>query len=164
MERVVAKTGRARGAGLLRSLALAAGLLLAAAPAAAATRYVNVSDATCQNKTPCYSTIQAAIAAVQPGDIVRVQPGMYPEKIMILDLYSQAGASEASRIVLEADPAAPVGSVVLNSPGSTCSSPESIRIARSRYVSVRGLSITGPGSQALVLAGAADDTQFIELV
>jgi pectin methylesterase-like acyl-CoA thioesterase len=46
-------------------------------------RYVNNPDPTCRGHAPCYSTIQAAVDAVQPGDTIRIQPGQYKESVLI---------------------------------------------------------------------------------
>jgi hypothetical protein len=61
----------------LRLLPLAALLLsLAAAPLEAAIRYVSPGGS-CGGASPCYATIQDAIDAAAPGDVIYVQPGLY---------------------------------------------------------------------------------------
>ncbi len=46
-------------------------------------RYVNRADPTCGGHTPCYRTIQAAVNAAGPGNIVRIQAGIYTEQIRV---------------------------------------------------------------------------------
>jgi nitrous oxidase accessory protein NosD len=80
-------TRYAGGHHMTRARLLPAVLALTAAlagPAAAAIRYVN--DATpdpFQCEGAPYSTIGAALAASQPGDEIRVCPGVYPEQVVI---------------------------------------------------------------------------------
>ena len=60
----------------LSSFALASALVAAASPVWGASLYVN-NDGLCGGHSPCYTSIQAAIAAALPGDDVIVQPGLY---------------------------------------------------------------------------------------
>jgi len=50
---------------------------LHAASATGADRYVN-DDGGCNGFTPCYGSIQAAVDVAGAGDIIHVQPGVYP--------------------------------------------------------------------------------------
>jgi hypothetical protein len=45
--------------------------------ASGTVRHVN-PDGLCGGSTPCYSSLQSAIDASSPGDLVLVQPGLYP--------------------------------------------------------------------------------------
>ena len=65
--------------------------------------FVNRADPTCAGQAPCYTTIQEAIDAAQPGNIVRIQAGIYPEQISI-EKNKFPNATEFDRIVIEADP------------------------------------------------------------
>jgi hypothetical protein len=58
-----------------------AGLLLTAAPAQAVTILVDDDEVQCP--AALFNTIQGAINAANPGDIVRVCPGVYNEQIVI---------------------------------------------------------------------------------
>jgi hypothetical protein len=58
-----------------------AGLLLTAAPAQAVTILVDDDEVQCP--AALFNTIQAAINVANPGDIVRVCPGVYNEQIVI---------------------------------------------------------------------------------
>jgi len=82
--------------------------------AAGDTLYVNASaTAACDGKTPCFTSIQRAIDAVGPGERIEIQAGSYAEQLRIQRKNAGASAREADRIVIEADRAAPPGSVVL---------------------------------------------------
>ena len=74
--------------------------------------YINRTDPTCGGQTPCYTTIQDAVDAAQPGNIVRIQAGAYPEQISI-EKNKFPNATEFDRIVIEADPTLQPGQVVL---------------------------------------------------
>jgi parallel beta-helix repeat protein len=138
-------------AGLLSGILLLT-VSLASPGEAGTVRHVSRADATCGGRSPCYGRIQAAVNAAQPGDTVQIQPGSYVEQIAVTA--KNAGAlSPATRIVIQADPSAPVGGVVLHGPGSHCAHGHAIRIERSRFITIRGLTITGAGGAAIALAG-----------
>jgi hypothetical protein len=71
---------------------------LSFAPADAQTiRYVNRTDAACGGHAPCYTTIQGAINSVGPGDVIRIQSGVYPEQISIAGKNNFQGADRPNR-------------------------------------------------------------------
>ena len=109
----------------------------------------------CGGQSPCYGSIQAAVNAAQPGDTVQIQAGSYVEQVSVIA--KNAGATNpASRIVIQADPSAPVGSVVVHGSVNQCAQGHAIRIQQSRFVTIRGLTITGAGGAAIALAGGGD--------
>ena len=71
-----------------------AGLLLTAAPAQAVIILVDDDEAQCPSAL--FNTIQAAIDVANPGDIVRVCPGIYDEQVLI-------DGSKASPLTLRGD-------------------------------------------------------------
>ncbi len=116
-------------------------------------RYVNNTDSTCQGNTPCYSTLQAAVDAVQAGDTIRVQPGHYNEAVVVKGK-NKAATTEADRIIIEADPAAPNGSVVVGTADTSCTTATVFQFASSRFVTLRGVTIRNAGVEAIRLLGA----------
>jgi len=52
-----------------------------------ATVYVS-SDGTCGGKTPCYSTIQAAMDAAEAGNVIRILQGTFDEDIIMDHAYN----------------------------------------------------------------------------
>ena len=74
--------------------------------------FVNHADPSCDGKSPCYSTIQAAVEVAQPGSVIRIQAGTYPEQISI-EKNKFPNATEFDRIIVEADPALQPGQVIL---------------------------------------------------
>ena len=125
--------------------------------------YVNNTDATCDRLAPCFVTLQAAIDAAYARDTVSVQAGSYAEQNVIRNKNALAEASESDRIVIEADPSAPPGSVIIGHPTSACSSGEAVRVQNSRFVTLRGLTITGAGGQAIRVMGGEKQNQAIHL-
>ena len=140
-------------------------LLLApasSAPQAPLTLWVSSGDPACGGHTPCYATIQAAIDAAQAGDTVRILAGAYVEQLAVSGTNS-AASSEAERLVIEADPAAPVGSVVLTPPTTQCTNGHAVKFQQSKFVTLRGLTLTGAGGQAVSLMGGNNQNQAIHL-
>ncbi len=125
--------------------------------------YVNNADPTCQGQSPCYSTIQAAVDAGIAGDTIRIQAGTYQEQVNISGKNNVTEASEADRITLEADPVAPVGSVILTGVVSQCTNGYAIRLQQSKFITIRGITITGAGGQAISLMGGNNQNQAIHL-
>jgi hypothetical protein len=62
---------------------------------------------------------------------------------------------KATRVVIEADPAAPAGSVTVGSASQKCAKGNAIAIESSRFLTLRGLMITDAGDQSIVLAEGA---------
>lgn len=122
---------------------------------AGAIRHVNRTDATCGGASPCYGGIQAAVNAAQPGDTVQIQAGNYVEQVSV-NAKNSSATNPATRIVIQADPSAAVGSVMLRGAVSQCAAGHAIHIRQSRFVTIRGLTITGAGGAAIALAGGGD--------
>jgi RHS repeat-associated protein len=134
------------------------------AAASGATLYVSNTSPTCQGHAPCFSTIQAAINAAQPGDTVQIQAGVYTEQLTIANKNNIASATENSRIVIEADPAALTDSVTLRGvPAPSCTKGFAIKIQKSKFVTVRGLTLTDAKGSAITILGGANKNQAIRL-
>jgi RHS repeat-associated protein len=135
------------------------------APAAApSTLYVNGNvAAACQGKAPCFTTIQGAIDAVGAGQRIEIQAGTYVERLEIERKNAGARASEADRIVIEADPAEPPGSVLLRGRASRCEGGYAIDVSRSKYVTIRGLTIVGAGGRGIGLRGGSLENRGIHI-
>ncbi|HSF56835.1 MAG TPA: Ig-like domain-containing protein, partial [Candidatus Binatia bacterium] len=125
--------------------------------------FVNHTDPTCGGHAPCYTTIQDAVDGAQPGNTVRIQAGTYPEQIFV-EKNKFPNATEFDRIVIEADPALQPGQVVLTgAPGPQCTDRWAIRIKQSKFVTIRGLTITLTGGQAISLMGGNNGNQDIHI-
>ncbi|HET9884886.1 MAG TPA: right-handed parallel beta-helix repeat-containing protein [Candidatus Binatia bacterium] len=126
--------------------------------------YVNKTDTTCNGRSPCYSRIQAAIDVSTSGDTIRIQPGTYPEQLNI-QKNDFASAGETNRIIIEADPESAPNAVILSgSAGPQCTNKFAIRIRRSKFVTIRGLTITGTGAEAIFMMGGNNGNQGINIV
>lgn len=140
-------------------IGLLLGILLTTSAAglgeAGIVRHVNRTEATCGGASPCYGSIQAAVNAAQAGDTVQIQAGSYVEQVGVIAKNTGA-TNPATRIVIQADPAAAVGSVVLRGSVNQCAGGHAILVRQSRFVTIRGLTITGAGGAAIALAGAGD--------
>lgn len=121
--------------------------------AAGTVRYVSNTSPTCNGQSPCYATIQAAVNAAQPGDAIRIQAGEYASAVVVRGKNNTETATEADRIILEADPAAPQGSVILGTTDPKCVAGANLQIESSQFITIRGLTIAGGKRQALTLAG-----------
>ena len=133
------------------------------APTAAATvRHVDRSDSTCGGRAPCYGSVQAAVNAAQPGDTVQVRAGEYVEQVTVAGKNASA-LSEASRITIQADPTLPAGGVVLHGAIAQCAQGHAIRVQQSRFVTIRGLTITGAGGAGIALSGGAAQNAAIRI-
>jgi hypothetical protein len=100
-----------------------------------------------------YSSIQAAIDDAQPGDTIRIQAGGYDEAIRIKGKNNTPDATEADRIIIEADPEAALGSVILGSASQKCAKGDAIQVESSKFIILRGLMITDTGAQSIQLFG-----------
>jgi hypothetical protein len=148
---------------IVSAMTLATTALVVVRSADAATvRHVNRSDAGCGGRAPCYASIQVAVNAAQAGDTVQIQPGTYVEQVSIAGKNATTW-SEASRILIQADPGAPVGSVVLHGAVAQCAQGHAIRIQQSRFVTIRGLTITGAGGAGIALLGGSSQNVSIRL-
>jgi len=127
------------------------------------TRYVNRVDPTCGGHAPCYTTIQSAVNAALPGETIVIQAGTYREQVTIQGKNNVAAASEVDRIVITSDPLAPPGGVVITGTTSGCTNGHAIRLQQSKYVTLRGLTITGAGGQAIALLGGNNQSQAIHV-
>ena len=105
--------------------------------------HVNRADSTCGGQSPCFATIQAAISTADPNSIIRIQAGTYPEQLSITRKNNFQGATEIDRIVIEADPATQPGQVVLTGAPRACAGNYAIRLQQSKFITIRGLTITG---------------------
>jgi RHS repeat-associated protein len=101
-------------------------------------------------------------AALQ-GDVIQIQAGTYTERLTIQDKNNVAGASESSRILIEAAPGLPPGSVLLKPPAAVCLNGHAVLIRRSKFVTIRGLTITGAVGAGVVLLGGSQQNQAIHI-
>jgi len=151
--------------GLAVALVVTVGSLLGTMPAptaAATVRHVDRSDSTCGGRAPCYGSVQAAVNAAQPGDTVQVRAGEYVEQVTVAGKNASA-LSEASRITIQADPTLPAGGVVLHGAIAQCAQGHAIRVQQSRFVTIRGLTITGAGGAGIALSGGAAQNAAIRI-
>lgn len=120
----------------------------------AAELFVDAADPFCGDRAPCFASIQEAIDAADPGDRIRIRSGTYAERLRIRDLNDSDAADEADRIVIERAADAPPDSVVLDGSGfrQRCRS-AAIEVSRSRFVTIRGLVVTGFGGPAVRMRG-----------
>ncbi|MGH7931298.1 MAG: Ig-like domain-containing protein, partial [Candidatus Binatia bacterium] len=103
------------------------------------------------------------VTAAQPGSIVRIQAGTYPERVTVSNKNSISGSTELHRIVIEADPAAAVGSVIVRPPAASCLNGYAILVRRSKFVTLRGLTITGAAGAGVTLLGGDDHNRAIHI-
>ncbi len=125
--------------------------------------YVSNHDNSCNGQTPCYNSIQGAVNAAQARDTIQIQAGTYSEQLTI-SKNDFVGATEADRIIIEADPASSPDSVrVTGSAGPQCTDKFAIRLKQSKFITIRGLTITGTGAQAISLMGGNNANQGIHI-
>ena len=127
------------------------------------TLHVNRTDPTCGGQSPCFTTIQAAINAAGPGNVIQIQGGTYPEKLELNGKNNFQGATEIDRIIIEADPVTQPGQVVLTGAPGACTGNYAIRLQQSKFITIRGLTITGTGGQAISLLGGNNQNQDIHI-
>ena len=125
--------------------------------------YVNRTDPTCAGHSPCFTTIQAAINAAGPGSAIRIQAGTYPEQLSITGKNNFPSATEIDRIVIEADPSEQPGQVIVRGAPGACTGNYAIRLQQSKFITIRGLTITGTGGQAISLLGGNNQNQDIHI-
>src|SRR2546426_11351130 len=77
-----------------------------------------------------------------------VTAGTYHEQVAITGKNNTTGASEADRIVIQADPGAPRESVVVTPPAAPCINGEALRFRPSKVLTPRGLTLPGAPSRA----------------
>jgi parallel beta helix pectate lyase-like protein len=148
----------------MRTLGFLTALIAAlffAAPVESATLYVNNSDPSCGGNAPCFATIQAAVNSALAGDGVEIQPGIYPEQILIANKNNSAAATENDRITIE--PFEGPDSVVITGSSAGCSGGDAIRFRRSKFVTLRGLTITDTGGTAVELLGGSSQNSAIHI-
>jgi RHS repeat-associated protein len=126
-----------------------------------AVRWVDARGG-CDGHVPCYSRIQAAIDAVRAGEIVRILPGEYVERLRI-QRKNATSRFASDRIVIEADPNSPADRVVLRGTPGRCESGYAVDFDRSRYVTLRGLVIAGAGQRGVGLRGGSRQNVGIRL-
>jgi len=127
------------------------------------TLHVNRTDPTCGGQSPCFTTIQGAINAAGPGNVIQIQGSTYPEQLELNGKNNFQGATEIDRIIIEADPATQPGQVVLTGAPGTCTGNYAIRLQQSKFITIRGLTITGTGGQAISLLGGNNQNQDIHI-
>jgi hypothetical protein len=149
-----------RTLGFLTALVAA---LCFAAPVESATLYVNNSDPSCDGNVPCFATIQAAVNAALAGDIVEIEPGIYPEQVIIANKNNSAAATENDRITIETAYFGGSGSAVVTGSSAGCGGGDAIRFKRSKFVTLRGLTITGTGGTAVELLGGSSQNSAIHI-
>ena len=81
------------GAGLLAVASIIAFAMSAlTTTATGSTLYVN-PDGSCSGRTPCFTTIQAAVNAASPGDTIQVAAATYPELVQVTKTLTINGAN-----------------------------------------------------------------------
>ncbi len=125
--------------------------------------HVNRTDSTCGGHSPCYATIQAAVDTATSGTVIRIQAGTYSERVTVSGKNNIVTATEYDRIVIEADPNAGAGSVIVRPPTAYCLNGYGFLIRQSKYVTLRGLTITGAVGAGVVLLGGTDQNQAIHI-
>ena len=112
------------------------------------TLWVDDDDPTCGGSSPCYSTIQAAVAAAQSGDTIKVLSGTYNGPIVITKSVTLSGESKGSVIVKEsASQEQPEDQVILSILESATVKIEDLTvISKLRY----GVSIIGPNARVTI--------------
>lgn len=142
-------------------------------PAQATVLHVSHDDPTCGGKSPCYATIHAAVDDAQGGDSVQIEPGLYIEKITIASKNNSPAAGEEQRILIEA---VLPDTVTVSEPGDGATVEADavphpvdrearglIMIHHSRFVTIRGLTITGSRAAAVQLRGDHGQNSGIHL-
>ena len=137
--------------------------LVSAAAQAQTILHVSRTDPTCGGQSPCFTTIQAALNAAGPNTVIQIQAGSYPEQLTITGKNNFQGATEVDRIIIEADPTTQPGQVVLTGAPGACTGNYAVRLQQSKFITIRGLTITGTGGQAISLLGGNNQNQDIHI-
>ena len=111
-------------------------------PASAAYLCVN------PGKTPCYTTISAAVGAAAPGDTINVDQGTYKEQVTILHSLSLVGENRNNTTI---DATGFVNGVYIN---GTASAPN----AGVTDVNVTGFTIENAETEGILVANASNVT------
>jgi hypothetical protein len=151
---------------LLRVFTFLMGLMLLPQPAQSqqpTILYVSQADPSCDGAFPCFTTIQAAINAAPAGAIIRINAGTYRERLTIDGKNNFIGTTEASRIIIEANPLLAAGSVTVRPPAASCANGYGVLIRRSRFITIRGLTITGATGAGVILNGGSQQNLGIHI-
>ncbi len=99
-----------------------------------------------------FTTVQAAVDALPSLGpcTVNVLAGTYGETVSISSKNSGAVA-ESSRIVIQRNPAAAIGSVIIDAGGATTAT---VSVSGSKFITLKGLDIRGSNRQGIVLVGS----------
>lgn len=121
-----------------------------ASPAWSADLYVN-PDGLCGGNLPCYTTIQAAINAASPGDVIHVQAATYPEVLNIpISLTLRGAGAGSTSIDVSANPAAGTVVSISGVTGNVAIDGFKIVTSPASTVDSNALSITGIGAGSLI--------------
>jgi hypothetical protein len=107
-----------------------------------------------------FLTIQAAVNALpNPGPCtVNVKAGTYNEAVTITSRNTLA-ASDASRIVIQADPAATPDTVIVTPPAAG----RAFTFSSSKFITIKGFNITGATVESIVLSGEGSTNSDITI-
>jgi hypothetical protein len=116
----------------------------------AATLYVD-KDPTCHGLASCFATIQAAVDAAEAGDTILISSGTYAEHVVVSEKNHRGHATESDRIFIVGGGV--FSETVLTGLGAGCGAEPALRIRRSRFVTIRGLTVIDADDTAIALDG-----------